>query len=87
MSGSGAWQVSLMYWLLTQFSVYVLYILHSGLSAVPQKAQVLFTDFSTVYAHANDLKQQCLFSGYKNNLHVIVILDYNLVFSKKNGSK
>lgn len=44
-----------MYWLLTQFSVYLLYILHSGLSAVPQKAQV-FTDFSTVYARANDLK-------------------------------
>lgn len=55
MSGSGAWQVSLMYWLLTQFSLYVLYILHCGLSAVPQKAQV-FTDFSTVYTHDNDLK-------------------------------
>lgn len=50
MSGSGAWQVSLMYWLWTQFTVYLLNILHGGLSAVPQKAQVLFTDFSTVYA-------------------------------------
>lgn len=45
-----------MYWLLTQFSVYLLYIFHGGLSAVPQKAQVLFTDFPTVYARANYLK-------------------------------
>lgn len=52
MSGTGAWQESLMYWQLTQFSVYLLYILHGGLSAVPQKAQV-FTDFPTVYARAN----------------------------------